>query len=101
PASTVLSTLSLHDALPISAFRWLPRLERCCDDPSTVRVMRWATLVVAVLVLAMVTLPRRFVFERFELVRFGNQTELVIGSNSEEDRKSTRLNSSHLGISYA
>jgi hypothetical protein len=70
--------------LVIAAFRWLPRLERCCDDPSTVRLTRWATIAVALLVLTVATLPRRFVFERFELVQFGNQTSVVIGSNGEE-----------------
>jgi len=70
--------------LVLAAFRWLPRLERCCDDPSTVRLTRWATLAVALLVLTMVTLPRRFVFERFEVVRLGSQATVVIGSNRDE-----------------
>ena len=70
--------------LLLAAFRWLPRLERCCDDPSTVRLTRWATIAVAVLVIAMATLPRRFLFERFELVQFGNQPAVVIASNGEE-----------------
>ena len=70
--------------LVLAAFRWLPRLERCCDDPSTVRLTRWATIAVALLVIAMATLPRRFVFERFELVQFGNQPSVVIASNGEE-----------------
>jgi Protein kinase domain len=70
--------------LVLAAFRWLPRLERCCDDPSTVRLTRWATIAVAVMVIAMATLPRRFLFERFEVVRFGNQPAVVIASNGEE-----------------
>ena len=70
--------------LVLAAFRWLPRLERCCDDPSTVRLTKWATLAVALLVLAMATGPRRFLFERFEVVEFGNQSCIVIGTNDDE-----------------
>jgi hypothetical protein len=70
--------------LVVAAFRWLPALERCCDDPSTVRLTKWGTLAVALLVLAMATGPRRFLFERFELVKFGNQSCVVIGNNGEE-----------------
>src|ERR1035441_1054102 len=62
PATTEISTLSLHDALPISE-HLRPCLELCMDLKT---------------------------YSRFVDLFHGNT-----------DRKSTRLNSSHLGISYA
>src|SRR5437899_4115421 len=60
-ATTEIYTLSLHDALPISA------------DPRSQALVGWT---------------------RYRLV-------LRTEASPSEDRKSTRLNSSHLGISYA
>src|SRR5438034_6678305 len=80
-ATTEIYPLSLHDALPISAFRTLERRLH----PSTT-----AYAVVGK------DLARRF--ERIGVPR----TKLhVVRSGVRLDRKSTRLNSSHTVISYA
>src|SRR5438045_7220923 len=78
--TTHLYTLSLHDALPISPFQligkgdWL--LFADADYPAECPIFLGPSL-------------------GCKKCRF------VTGRNQRTDRKSTRLNSSHLGISYA
>src|SRR5207244_13287193 len=79
PAPTEISTLSLHDALPISAACRAPRV---CRFPLG-RVLE-------------LRLPRRDVrAERVDMRPRGR------ADACPRDRKSTRLNSSHQIISYA
>src|SRR5205814_8600287 len=75
--TAALSTLSLHDALPISAEDLLPRIAR--RRPARAHGLD----------------PTAELAERARRLR-ARGAHLVV-----EDRKSTRLNSSHLGISYA
>src|SRR5207249_7188038 len=90
PATTATSPLSLHDALPISDFSTLPR--ECADREHS----------------------REFTVGKFHLTEFSQcrrarpataAERLLDDGHSEvidsEDRKSTRLNSSHVSISYA
>src|SRR5207253_5284446 len=101
PPSTLLSPLSLHDALPI----WM-RQER---DP--VRLLAYLDLsawslglaTIGMLVLLLAGIVSGVVGGFFgagwiwvSLVLF-----IVIGGVMTPDRKSTRLNSSHVAISYA
>src|SRR5207249_11045224 len=82
PSPTALYTLSLHDALPICgagdrcASTWIDETSRC----------RWGA--------------RRSLSERDQCrtIKADGQT---CGQPDVEDRKSTRLNSSHVSISYA
>src|SRR2546430_16328486 len=71
-ATTEIYTLSLHDALPIS-----------------VRAARAARKLVAT------------VRAIEPLAKAGVQLDALVSSAKDEDRKSTRLNSSHSQISYA
>src|SRR5687768_18165425 len=89
PNTTILSTLSLHDALPISAFvfpiflhRWLVRV---AENPR-IRAFLLGVAAGVVGLIAAVTV---------EIVE-----DSVVDVPSG-DRKSTRLNSSHGYISYA
>src|SRR5256885_16163164 len=77
-ATTEIYTLSLHDALPISRARRDPRggKSRCRDVAAS-------------------PLPPRPGTHR------GSGTDAHARRRSRRDRKSTRLNSSHLVISYA
>src|SRR5256885_10935666 len=76
-ATTEIYTLSLHDALPISAAQLLAgRLVVAAHQPAVRQ-------------------------ERADLVETGDVVNLVEQHQGQEDRKSTRLNSSHLVISYA
>src|SRR5690606_42057191 len=87
PSSADIYTLYLHDALPISAVFFLSVLYVACDnDPA----------------------PRGGVKVEFDniagnknLVLNGVTYTNASGENFTVDRKSTRLNSSHVKISYA
>src|SRR3712207_7010881 len=83
PATTEIYTLSLHDALPISRYQPAPqaaghalaaRQRRGCGRAARARVQR--------------------------RLRRGERAAAA-GRAAPEDRKSTRLNSSHANISYA
>src|SRR5207249_7234003 len=73
PPSTVLYTLSLHDALPI------------CDIP-----LHRAT-----------SHKQRLASDLGSVLRAGETTPPLEERFQDRDRKSTRLNSSHVSISYA
>jgi hypothetical protein len=77
-------SVGLSFLLGLSAWLWFPRLEKRAADPSTVQLMKWATLTVAFLVVAMAAAPRRILWDTFEVVVFGNQRALVIGTSSQE-----------------
>src|SRR5205807_9658573 len=98
PAPTVLSTLSLHDALPISL---LEREVLLRAAPHIIRPLR-------------LILPHHsglrprwflrlglFVYDRLGGGRTLPRTRSIDLRRDAADRKSTRLNSSHLVISYA
>src|SRR5947199_7232585 len=85
-ATTEIYTLSLHDALPISVIRLRPRARgaRVGGGVGAAGVARGS--------------PRARRARRMPLcVPRGLRVALL----GDGDRKSTRLNSSHLGISYA
>src|SRR3712207_7525796 len=79
-ATTEIYTLSLHDALPIcgDTMRWRIMLELAEPDGT----------------------PQRHEIGAGERPAAGH-TAATLGLRLEEDRKSTRLNSSHANISYA
>lgn len=70
--------------LGLAAWRWFPRLEKKVQDASRVRFLKWATLAVAFLVIALEVFPRRIVWERFEVVLFENRPAFVLGSSTDE-----------------
>src|SRR5207302_6698566 len=90
PTTPDLSTLSLHDALPISA-AFERFFAECFSRPGDDIVRHGG-----------VDLTGQFDEPGFfaELTRFPGQIKRVDG-NAMSDRKSTRLNSSHVKISYA
>src|SRR5205814_10557994 len=87
PSTAPIYTLSLHDALPISQNCDLVRsgAQALAPLPTRSRYSRndYASLLVALS-------PRSVI-----------RTAPTTGPGNAADRKSTRLNSSHLGISYA
>src|SRR5262245_65202795 len=89
--ATAMHTLSLHDALPISA----PEVEKTALRAQALcqQLGKTPQLVRALQKLATV---------RFARAEHQTARELAEqGLSLAQDRKSTRLNSSHLGISYA
>src|SRR5690606_41972136 len=93
---SVFYTLSLHDALPISdhleAFLARGLLPDVHDLRAQARIARHEQLADAV-----VARPRQ---REAEPLRLGGE-ERVRQLDQDADRKSTRLNSSHVKISYA
>ena len=63
---------------------WFPSWERRIQDVRTVRVMKLATYVVILGSLAAAVVPRRVLWDEFEIVRYGEEEAFVIGSNDEE-----------------
>src|SRR5947199_2760714 len=84
PSTTEIYTLSLHDALPISRRK-----------KSSISFGRIAALVALFLLIAIV------LFWPITHHLHINLPQLASSDSDHQDRKSTRLNSSHLGISYA
>src|SRR5207302_6240660 len=83
PATTAISTLSLHDALPIFGLHLAPGPSPVAQAPGTEPPHLHQRL--------------RFAHSHFTSGRRLLSAALLI----IEDRKSTRLNSSHVKISYA
>jgi hypothetical protein len=77
-------SVAISFLLGLAAWRWFPRLERRAADPARVRHLRWAALVVALLIVGEETLTRPFLWDRREVVSFGNQRASVIGASSGE-----------------
>ncbi len=73
----------LSFALLFAVWRWCPRLEQRADDVSTVRRMKWATIALALLVVACAMAPRRISYDRFDVVLYENRPALVIGTKGE------------------
>src|SRR5205814_8288311 len=89
PAPTQLYTLSLHDALPISsAWRSAVGARYAIPSYDEVALEHWGESCRPVETLRALRCP------------WQPRTERTPAPNAR-DRKSTRLNSSHLGISYA
>src|SRR5205814_10607124 len=96
PSPIVIYTLSLHDALPICLYA--PQLEKlfALFAREQVLVLKYETFRAD---------PFSVIDQVFDFIGVGRRSGLKnkqrnVGSYSR-DRKSTRLNSSHLGISYA
>jgi hypothetical protein len=86
PLHRAHSTFSayLSFLLILAVWKWFPRFEKRSADPSRVRFLRWATVVVAFMIVATAVAPRRFIWDTFELVLFENQRAFVIGARDDE-----------------
>src|SRR5262245_65150130 len=94
PSSTETYTLSLHDALPICDLR--PLFEEIVRTIPPPRGAEDAPLQMLV-----ANLDYNDYVGRLAIGRIFNGSVAVGDQIAVVDRKSTRLNSSHLGISYA
>ncbi|MCH7747829.1 MAG: serine/threonine protein kinase [Acidobacteria bacterium] len=75
---------ALSFVLGLATWRWFPYLERRVGDASTVRLMRWATIGVAFLAVAITFIPRRLLWESFEIAEFQARQMYVVGSTDSE-----------------
>ena len=85
-ANTTHGELSamLSFALGFAVWRVFPALERRSAAPSALRALRAATLVVAVLTVVLAVIPRRVVWDRFDLVQYENQRAFVLGARGDD-----------------
>ena len=74
----------LSFALGLVIWRLFPKLEESQKDAPTLRVMKWATLGLAVLIVAVAVAPRRAIWDSFAVATFDTHTALVIGTTREE-----------------
>jgi hypothetical protein len=79
-----VSSAALSFLLGLIVWRWFPMLERHAHDASRIRILKWGAVTLALIVVLVATLPRRFMWERFEVVSFNHQPAFVIGRNSDE-----------------
>src|SRR5205814_10734711 len=98
---TATYTLSLHDALPILTPKGTletRRLPGSGAGPSPDRMMIGSEGILGIITQAWMRLQHRPTFRAGGAVRF--KDFFTAARAVRADRKSTRLNSSHLGISY-
>jgi hypothetical protein len=78
-ASAILSFL-----LTLAVWFWFPRLEKRAAEPSLVRTLKWAAIVVVFLMIVIHAGTRPFIWDAREVVLFKNQPAFVIGSSDDE-----------------
>jgi hypothetical protein len=79
----VLLSAILSFLLGFAALRWFPRLE--ARDPSpALQSLKWATLGVAALVVIFNVIPRRIIWDEFEVVQYENRRAVVLGVRGVE-----------------
>lgn len=76
--STGCAVLSFF--LGLAAVAWLPSLRQRSSNPAAIQKLRWAMLLLALVVMLGPTMPRRFLFERFRVAEYDGRRAVVIGS---------------------
>jgi tRNA A-37 threonylcarbamoyl transferase component Bud32 len=79
----LLSAL-LSFLLGFAAWKWFPWLENRDPSATALRSLRWATVGVAALVLAASVIPRRVIWDEFEVVQYENRRAVVLGVRGDE-----------------
>lgn len=70
-------------ALGFAAWKWFPVLEKRAKVQSPIRALRWATVGMALLMVAISVIPRRFVWDDFEVVQYEKRRAFVLASRGE------------------
>jgi hypothetical protein len=79
-----VSSAYLSFFLALAVWRWFPTFEQDATDASRVRLLKWATIAVAFLVVITGTAPWRLAWDHFEVVAFEDRPAFVIASNTDE-----------------
>ena len=74
----------LSFVLGFAAWKWFPALEQRAQVPGTLRALRWATVGLAILMVAIAVIPRRFVWDDFEVVQYEKRRAFVLASREDE-----------------
>ena len=77
--SAVLSFL-----LGFAVWKWFPALEQRDPAPPMLRSLKWATVGVALLAMTFNVIPRRVVWDDFEVVQYEKQRAFVLGDRGNE-----------------
>ncbi len=80
----ILVSTTLSFLMGLAAWFWFPQLEKRATEPSRVRNLKWAAIVVAFLAIALEVGVRPLLWDRREVVMFGNRQAFVIGMTSDE-----------------
>jgi tRNA A-37 threonylcarbamoyl transferase component Bud32 len=78
-ASAMLSFL-----LGFAAVKWFPRFEQRDPGAPVLRSLKWAALGIAALIVVVSLMPRRIIWDEFEVVQYENQRAFVLGSRGTE-----------------
>ncbi len=79
------SSAFLSFVLALAVWQWYPRLEsRAAASAHRVRQFKWSTVILMFFIVVAAPAPRRFIYDRFEVVEFANQPAFVIASNEQE-----------------
>ena len=79
-----LCAASLSLALALAAWRWFPHLERRVGDASTVRLIKWAAVVVGFVAVALTMTPRRVLWDSFEIAELNGTEMYVVGATENQ-----------------
>jgi serine/threonine-protein kinase len=71
-------------ALGLAVWRYFPGLEARAREIAGVRLLKWGTAALALIVVATEALPRRFVWESFPVAVYEDRPAFVIGSTTDE-----------------
>ena len=80
--SQISAALTL--VLILALWRWWPSFERRSDDPATLRRMKWACVALSIVIVVAAIGPRRFAWERFDVVVYKNRDCYVIGEKGDD-----------------
>jgi len=67
-----------------AAWKWFPALEQRAPLVGTLRALRWATVGVALLMVVIAVIPRRLVWDDFEVVQYENRRSFVLASRGDQ-----------------
>src|SRR5699024_11250812 len=98
PAHTEIYPLSLHDALPIFNHSYVENIQAIDQKQTKIVFSNNEYVIVDISYGSMVNQLQRTAQFRFSLE---NRMKQIHSEMKKKDRKSTRLNSSHVSISYA
>ncbi len=75
---------SLSFLLIVAGLAWLPRAARRAGHAPAVQPLAWAIVALGVVVMLGPTIPRRFLFERFRVMEYGDRPVLQINRAGED-----------------
>jgi len=82
--SHTMYSVFLATLLGAAVWRWFPAWEQRVDNVAPVRLMKWATLAIIVVSLAVAVVPHRVLWELFEVVEYQSEEFYVVGASDAD-----------------